>query len=438
MKLNTKLTLYFTASKLLIFGFFLAILPPVFQWYSRYTIDKFLHVQENKVFDNIRQNGMEYYLQGEQSYGSYTMLKEDYIAIQATLGDTSNPQQGNINNQRRIVDTDTLDYRILHRYFEADGKTYLLEIGRSQDSISLYADILQQVALGILMILLLLTVSIDYFYGRHLLAPLQRIIRRRLTEQRFPFDLNFQPIPTTTKDFRLLDERLCELMRRATLAYTREKDFTANASHELLTPISILRSKMENVLAQPNVPVAVQERLFASLQTLERLNRIVKTLLFLARVDSGQYQRTQRVFIAPLLEKIAQELDPLFEEKKIKLTLQVPRDLCLDNQHEELLFHLFYNLMNNAIAYNRSGGWIKVSHTTEGTPQGIVIADNGKGMTPSEVEQLFHRFKSTQPTGNGLGMSIVKGIADFLKIDISVQSAPNKGTRIVLQFDSFS
>ncbi|WP_343561392.1 HAMP domain-containing sensor histidine kinase [Sphingobacterium sp.] len=436
MKLNTKFTLYFAFSKLLIFGFFLCILPIVFSWYTQYSIDKFLHGQENKVFDKIRENGMEYYLQGEQNYGSYTMLKEDYIAIQTTRADSSDLGPSHIDNQRRIVESDTLNYRILHRFFEADGKMYLLEIGRSQHSISLYAAILQQVALVILMVLFLLTISVDYFYGRHLLSPLQRIIRYRLSEQQFPFDLEFKAIPTTTTDFRLLDEHLCDLMQRATHAYTREKDFTANASHELLTPISILRGKIENMLIQPDLNLELQEKLLSSLQTLDRLNGIVKTLLFLARVDSGQYPRTQEVFIRSLLTRVTEELEPLMGEKQIHLSIEVPKDLALAHQHEELLFHLFHNLINNAIVYNRPQGWINISHNCDGTNHQIIISDSGVGMTANELENLFQRFRSKYSKGNGLGMSIVKSIADFLQINIQIDSKPEDGTTVYLHFPS--
>lgn len=169
MKLNTKFTFYFAISKLIIFGLFLSILPFFFNWYAQYSIDRGLRKQQDKVFDNIRTNGLDYYFQGDKSYGSYTMLKEDYIAIQTVGKDSARLGPATIAMEQRIVDTDTINYRILHRFFEANGQMYLLEIGRSQNSISMYADILQQVALVILVILLLITISIDYFYGRHLL-----------------------------------------------------------------------------------------------------------------------------------------------------------------------------------------------------------------------------------------------------------------------------
>lgn len=435
MRLNTKFTLYFALSKLILFGLFLLVLPFLFNWYSRYTIDSFLHSQQHKVFDNIRLNGLGHYLQGESTYGSYTMLKEDYVAIQSVQKDSTKLGPAIINIERRVVDNDTIDYRILHRFFEIDGQLYSLEIGRSQSSISIYADILQQVALGILVVLLLVTISIDYFYGRHLLRPLQDIIRIRLTEQSFPFQLSFKPIKTSTVDFRLLDDKLCELMKRATLAYVREKEFTANASHELLTPISILRGKIENMLLLESLSAEAQERLLSSMRTLERLNGIVRTLLFLARVDSGQYQRKDTVLMASLLHTVCEELFSLMEEKDIVLSVEIPSTLHIIKQHQQLIFQLFYNLINNAVQYNRQKGWIRIIGRESLEYYIIDIADNGVGMSEEQVGKLFDRFQTKQSNGHGLGLSIVKSIANFLNIEIRISSSEKHGTTISLLFE---
>ena len=435
MRLNTKLTLYFAISKLLIFGLFLSALPFFFNWYAQYSIDRVLREQQHKVFDNIRINGLDYYFQGDKNYGSYTMLKEDYIAIQTAGKDTTRLSPATINIEQRVVDKDTINYRILHRFFEANGQMYLLEIGRSQNSISMYSDILQQVAFVILIVLLLITISIDYFYGRGLLNPLQDIIQFRLTEQTFPFSLKFKSIKTSTTDFRLLDKRLCELMIRATKAYVREKEFTSNASHELLTPISILRGKIENLLSQDISPLEAQDKLLSALQTLERLNGIVRTLLLLARVDSGQYERNETVLAGQLLEEICEELRPLMDDKEIKVQFELPATLYICNQHRQLLFQLFYNLINNAIQYNRQSGWIKIIGSESTEKYIIDISDSGIGMNKAQITKIFDRFQTKQSTGHGLGLSIVKSIADFLDINIEVSASKKCGTTISLLFE---
>ncbi|WP_164111743.1 MULTISPECIES: sensor histidine kinase [Sphingobacterium] len=435
MKLNSKFTLYFALSKLLIFGLFLLILPWLFSFYARYSIDGVLKKQQHAVFDNIRHYGLQHYLQGDSSFGSYTMLKEDYIALQQVQADSSLPGSFSIANEARIIDRDTIEYRILHRYFEADGTTYLLEIGRSETSIRLYAALLQKVALGILGLLLITTVTIDYFYGTHILRPLRDIVRLRLQHQSFPFTAASQPISTSTLDFQLLDQRLRELMAQATAAYTREKEFTANASHELLTPIAVLRSKLENLLDTPSLSDAVIDKLQSSLHTLDRLQGLVRTLLFLARVDSGEYSRTETVHLHPLLQDIISELQLFMDAKSLSLNMTVDPQLRISHQHRQLLFQLLYNLIHNAIQYNVQGGRVDIRGSFSADKFKLCIQDTGIGMDATQTEKLFQRFHRLA-VGNGLGLSIAKSIADFLAIDIQVHSEKQRGTTIYLLFEA--
>lgn len=360
MNLNNKLTLYFSLSKLIIIGLFVLLLPILFDWYSIYTIDRFLTIQRQRVFDNIENNGLEFYLEGADSYGSYTMLKEDYISIQKVNPET--PVGKEIDNQIRIIDQDTTQYRILKNIFTIDDRAYyLLEIGRSQETINLYSSLLQRVSLVLLLILIIITSVLDFFYSRKLLRPFLEIIDKRLIQQRFPFNLNFSTIQTSTSDFLLLDRSLQKLMVDINKAFSREREFTSNASHELLTPISILKNKIENMLVDENLQQSYVDKLQDMSKTLERLSRIVRALLFLARIDSGQYTKGESVRIDELLKEVRAEFIPLMEEKGIGCTLQINHDFYLSNLNRELIFHLFYNLVSNAIRYNKPGGQIHIS-----------------------------------------------------------------------------
>ena len=437
MRLNTKFTLYFTVSKLLLFGLFLLLLPIIFNWYSRYTIDRFLHTQQEMVFENIQFNGLDYYLQGDNSFGSYAMLKEDYIAIQQVDSAAAHLGPAKINVEQRVIDRDTIVYRILHRYFQVQKKSYLLEIGRSQKSIQMYASILQQVALQILVVLLILTVLIDYFYGQYLLKPLQEIIRRRLSKRTFPFVIDQEPLSTTTIDFKLLDEKLRELMEMATTAYQREKEFTANASHELVTPISIMRSKLENLLDQESISEEIREKLEGTMTTLERLHSIVRTLLFLARVEGGQYERGERVDLKQLVEDVLEELQPMMESRQISLSLALDT-ITLEGQHRQLLFHVVYNIVNNAIQYSHPGGAISIYQQRRLQGLSLFIRDNGIGMDNEQLNKVFNRFHVRQAHGHGLGLAIVKGIADFLQIKVAIRSEKGQGTVVELFFHTMT
>ncbi|WP_353138550.1 HAMP domain-containing sensor histidine kinase [Pseudopedobacter sp.] len=434
MNLSNKFTLYFSLSKLIIIGFFILLLPTLFDWYSVYTIDKFLGIQRQKVFHNIENKGLDFYLEGAESYGSYTMLKEDYISIQKTDPHTSINKE--IDNQIRIIDQDTAQYRILKNIFTVDDKNYyLLEIGRSENTITLYSSLLQRVSLVLLVFLILITSVLDFFYSRRLLRPFWEIIDKRLVKQQFPFNLNFSSIRTSTNDFIFLDDSLQKLMVDINKAFSLEREFTSNASHELLTPISILKNKVENMLVDEDLKSPQADKLLEMSKTLDRLSRIVRALLFLARIDSGQYTKRESINIHELLQEIQTELTPLMDEKNIKSTLNINYHSPLVNLNKELIFHLFYNIVSNAIRYNVPDGYIYLTDQIDGKKYSVIIRDTGIGISEDKLSTLFNRFShAVDGQRYGLGLSIVKSIADFFDISVEVHSRPGEGTTFILTF----
>jgi len=433
VKLNQKLTLYFALSKLIIIALFVLLLPTLFDWYSVYTIDKFLKIQRERVFKNIKDNGLEFYLEGADSYGSYTMLKEDYISIQPIQPDAL-IEQKEIDDQIRVIGQDTAEYRILRNVFTEKGNYYLLEIGRSQQTIDLYSSLLRQVGLFLLIVLCVIASIMDFYYSRRLLKPFWAIINERLIKQRFPFNLHFAPIKTNTADFILLDHALQTLMENINKAFSREREFTANASHELLTPINILQNKIENIIVEEGLSEKQLAKLGEMSHTLERLRRIVRALLFLARIESRQYAQKDTVMLKELVLEICDELRPMLEEKDIQLAIHMTTH-HIKNTNRELIFHLFYNIINNAIRYNVVGGKINIYDRQLNDLYHVCIEDTGKGIPPEHIPHLFSRFSHDHGSGRyGLGLSIVKSIADLFDIHIDVASQQNKGTTITMTF----
>lgn len=432
MKLNHKLNVYFALSKLIIIGLFILLLPIIFNWYSVYTIDKFLRLQRDEAFQNIKTKGLDFYLEGSAAYGSYTMLKDDYIAIQQVAPDLLIGLK-EIDDQIRIIDRDTAEYRVLKNVFTHNKKYYILEIGRSRETIELYSSLLQHVGMVLLLILFFITIILDFYYSRRALKPFWSIIDKRLVQQEFPFDLNFSPIKTSTNDFLFLDASLKALMESTTKAFNREREFTANASHELLTPISILRSKIENMMIDKDLTEKQALKLSEMDNTLDRLGRIAKSLLFLARIDSGQYEKTDKVKLHKVLSDIVFELHPMLENRNISVSIDIQEDLQLEGLNQELIFHLFYNLINNAIRYNKPGGSIEIRDESVGSIYRISISDTGQGIHKEDLDRIFDRFSHHGSSGrHGLGMSIVKSIADYFNIKIEIISKLGQGTTISL------
>lgn len=429
MKLFTKLTLFITLSKLAIVVLFVLLLPvlvnKVASEYTNYT----LREQKKKVLKAINGNGIDYYLQGEESYGSYTMLKEEYISLEP---DTTGMLRDTIETSRRLVEEDTLTYRILRHVFSYDKKRYILEVGKTTATISQYNRPLQRVALYVLIGLIFLTIVVDLVYTHLVLRPLGMIIRTRLVNRKFPFKEHLPPIKTTTSDFKYLDQALIELMGKIKEAFDKEREFTSNASHELMTPISILQNKIENLMVDSDIDEDLQEKLAGMMKILNRLKKIVHSLLLISRIENDQFSRSDKINVKTLIEEVMEDLGHRAASRGLQVKITLPADIIVPQMNHDLIFQLFYNLINNAIRYNKENGAITITAQRKpGAPWTVAIKDTGIGIAPEELATIFNRFKKanrSEGEGYGLGLSIVKSIAQYHSIRIDVSSEPGKGT----------
>lgn len=149
MKLGTKLTLFNTISKMVIVVLFVLLLPVLIKDINRKYTDNWLHRQKDKVLQTVRSQGIEKYIQNGEGFGSYNaLLKEEYVSMDVDSVDRS---LDTIVNERRLVEGDTIQYRILSHNFRIGKKNYLLEIGKSIDTINETTAPLQNIAFEILL-----------------------------------------------------------------------------------------------------------------------------------------------------------------------------------------------------------------------------------------------------------------------------------------------
>jgi two-component system sensor histidine kinase ArlS len=439
LKLISKLTLFITLSKLAIVLLFVLTLPYLIGQIAANYTDYYLQQQQSKVLEVVAKNGVDSYLQGEESYGSYTMLKEEYISLEPV---EEGFKLDTIYTDERIIEKDTLNYRVLIHAFDTERGTYLMEVGKTIETIDQYKRPLQRIATYVLLGLILITLIIDLLYTRFLLRPLVKIIKTKIINRKFPFNENPIPIKTSTSDFRFLDDSLIKLMEQIHVAFEKEREFTANASHELMTPIGILQNKIENLMGEPEVNDLVQERLIGMQKTLNRLKRIVHSLLLISRIENDQFTKKESVSVAELFDDIFDEIGHRLSEKNISLEISISKDFVLKNINRDLIFQMIYNMVNNAIRYNIESGFIHIKDRFN--PDGsyaIELIDSGIGIQKDDIGSIFNRFKKANKTedsvGYGLGLSIVKSIADYHQISISVESEPNSGSTFILLFPPF-
>jgi signal transduction histidine kinase len=218
--------------------------------------------------------------------------------------------------------------------------------------------------------------------------------------------------------------------------FQKEKEITVNISHELLTPISVIRSKLENLLMQSDISPEISTKIEESLKTLHRLQSLVNSLLLIARIESRQYLRDESFSVNEVLHEIISEIIPIAEDAGIIIKEEVDEDFIIKNANKSLIFSMFYNIVNNAVKNTPSQGEIVIK-TTHGNNYMVIITDTGKGMTETQLKTLFSRFKSktvNNADGLGIGLAIAKSIADFHNIEISVNSIIAKCTTFSFKF----
>jgi signal transduction histidine kinase len=429
MKLLTKLTLFITLSKLLIVVLFVLLLPLLVKKISFQYTNYYLGQQKKKVLAVIEKNGIDYYLQGDSTYGSYTMLKEEYISL-FPAGNQHVPDT--IETSQRIVENDTLNYRVLSHKLTYGQQKYLLEIGKTTATIGQYNNLLQRFTLYVLIGLIGISILVDLLYTHVLLRPLGRIVRTKLLGKKFPFKESLYPVKTSTSDFKYLDSSLIGLMKKIHEAFDKEREFTSNASHELMTPISILQSNIENMMADEGLGKNQQEKISAMMKTLNRLKKIVHSLLYISRIENDQFAKNDTVKIHQLVSEVMDELSHRMEINTIRFTNNISAKVTLTHINHNLLFQMLYNLINNAIRYNKMNGSISITdHYTPGGPYTLFIKDTGIGIRQEELGTIFNRFKragKTDSEGYGLGLSIVKSIVLYHGFTINVNSEFGEGT----------
>ena len=435
MKLQTKLALFNLLSKLVFSALFIGFLPLIIERINTRQTDNELIDKREEVIALISEVGIEPFIASgtEGGFGSYNILKEEFISLErAELEEDWNF----IEVTQRLIDDEAISYRVLNYSLKIDGQPYLLEIGKSLSSITYAGRNIRNVILIFLAVFIAVTLFSDLFYTARLLRPL-RIITGRLRETTSPSFASAEPLRTSTEDFIRLDRTLREMMKKIEALFLKEKEITVNISHELMTPVSVLRSKLENMLLLENLDPAIESGIEESLRTLHRLKTLVNSLLMIARIESRQYLKEETVDLRALISEVTDELAPIAEDGGVTITLNCERDFAFPNANRPLLFSMFYNVVNNAVKHTPAGGRIEIRGDETGGRFEISVSDTGRGMTHEQLDKLFSRFNTRlDPEGEstGIGLAITKSIADFHDIAVRVLSEPAKGTQLFFLF----
>ena len=439
IKLRTKLTLFNLFSKLAFAAVFIAVMPYTIERINISQTDKELLRKKEQVISMINEIGIEQFInsESESTFGSYNILKDEFISLERI---DLEEDIDSIGVTQRLIEEETISFRVLSYSFDFNGQTYLLEIGKSLESIMHTRKNIIGLTWGLLTLIILITLFADLYYTYRILHPLDLIIKK-LKGTSTPNVFDKVPVNTTTFDFNQLDQTLIDLMNRIDELFRKERDSTVNISHDLLTPVSVLRSKLENILLQENLDNGISAKIEESLRTLHRLKTLVNSHLLIARIENRQYLKNESFAVGDLIFEIVDELSPIASEAGISLIYNSRADFQMTQANRSLMFSMFYNVVNNAVRNTRSGGEVSIFSSFNQKRFNVNVSDTGIGISEEQLRNLFSRFNSKSNVDEdhvGIGLAITKTIADFHNVIITVESKVDLGSTFSFLFPESS
>ncbi len=277
---------------------------------------------------------------------------------------------------------------------------------------------------------IVLASGIGYFLARAGLAPVEAM-RCRAVEVSFSRSDGGLPLPEARDELRRLGETLNEMLDRLREAFEREKRFVADASHELRTPVSVIKTELEGALLCRDYGPTVREGLVAAIQECDRLAQLAEDLLVLARsAEGGMPLRPDSVRARPLLEDIRDRFYDRAAQRgrSIRVVAGSDQVFCAD---PERVGRALANLVDNALRHGEGEVVLGYRRTSLGIE--LEVSDEGPGISPDVAVHAFERFSRGDPArtggGAGLGLAIVQAVVQAHGGKVSIDPGPGPESR---------
>ena len=302
-----------------------------------------------------------------------------------------------------------LPFEMLTRPFELNGKKYQLTTYVSSTEIShliIKVFIIEACLFSLLFVVIIyINRKTSGVLWRPFSTTLQKLGDYDITRQQ-PIDLETE---TGITEFNELNAAAAGLIAKNKQAYYQQKQFVENASHEIQTPLAIIRSKLELLINQPDITEEVAGLLADITEANDRLSQMNRNLLLLAKIENNQFPERTSVDLSALLQRILHTHGGYYAEKFPSVTASIQPGVFV-NANLSLLEVMMNNLVRNAVVHNMPGGHMSI----ELTPRLLTIINSGK---PSSLgaAQLFERFSkgSDEVKSTGLGLALVRQICQL-------------------------
>ncbi len=337
--------------------------------------------------------------------------------------------------QGTILSASDQEVRLYSLQLVSEGKLVaVIQVGVSLTQLHMLLHQLVAALLIVGFLVLAFCAAGSYWLATHSFAPIQQLAEtaRKIKGG----DLHQRvPVPSIRDEVQYLAVTLNEMLESLDQSFSRQRRFVADASHELRTPVAVIRNKADVALLHPRTPQEYCTVLQSISAETRRLSHLISDLLALARGDEGQVQwEDEPVRLDWLVESVVASAQGLAHERGIQLSVQESEPITLIGD-ETRLIQVIMNLLDNAIRYTHAGGHVQVSLSASASHAQLVVRDTGIGIAPEHLPHIFERFyradpsrKRTGSSGTGLGLAIVEWIVRKYAGSVMVSSQVGQGS----------
>ncbi len=271
-------------------------------------------------------------------------------------------------------------------------------------------------------------------------------IQRNMDEEEFSFICEYEGRTLSVTGKRISDEEddegIAHILQFSDVSGEREiirqkSEFFANASHELKTPITVMRGLTEILLSKESLDEQEKKQIERIHKESLRMAELISDMLKLSKLERSDEEERAQVEIREIVDEIIAELSDSIEEKRLAVCVKGEGQVFADPKN---IFEIVQNLCSNAVNYNRRDGWITVEITEENNWVTLTVADGGIGIEKEHIPRLCERFyrvdksRSKKTGGTGLGLAIVKHICARYNAELIIDSEIDEGTRVTIRF----
>ncbi len=324
-------------------------------------------------------------------------------------------------------------YRIARERVLIDGKTFLIDAAVPTEPFDQALDHFRLIEKEFLPLLVVLASLLGYWLGGRALSPVNRIIQsaKEVGVQSLSRRLE---LPRAKDELRRLTETLNAMLDRIESSVKRITQFTADASHDLRTPLSLIRTNAELALRRSRTENEYRATLTRILAASEESSQLIDHLLTLARADAGATRLNLEVAsLLPVLQDACQQARLWAQAKGLDFQDSLPAEAPALHMDASAMERLLLTLLDNAVKYTPAGGAVRLRAYSDERHAIVEIADSGIGIADSELPHIFDRFyradqaRSREVPGSGLGLAIARWIANGHNATIEVESSLGNG-----------